>query len=190
MTNLTATRNWIAGSNDFDFNSAENYGYSYVGNSPVNYTDPTGLVHCPPTQKEIDDGEAIPVGDLDGDGKTDYKFPNELGNGYGSFCFSSGGSDFYITAPDGSYVHRCPYVAGENQWHINNLGSTSSVRDPNTGEKITYKYFRELDELKIKVYSKNGICMRSQVIHPAPKKPDNLPWPDNVTPIESPQRPR
>jgi RHS repeat-associated protein len=163
--------------------------YRYCVNNPAILVDPLGLTHCPPTASEIRSGEAVSVRDLDGDGNADYRFPNELpGTGYTVYCYSGGGGMFYVTAPDKSFCHRCPYVGGQNNWSVCNKGKiyNGSVINPTTGEKTSYKYYCDLGKLTITVYNEKGIAIRKQTIDPC-KDPADLPMPSEVPPFPGPR---
>jgi RHS repeat-associated protein len=174
--------------------------YRYVFNKPISLVDPFGLCQCPPPPSEIASGEAVSVGDIDGDGEPDYKFPKELsGSGFTLYCYSNSGCGlFYVKAPDGSFVHRCPYggtdpdgtvhPGGINDWKCSNKNRwyNGSVTNPETGEKICYKYWDKPCKLTITVLDKNGICIRKKCMDP-PKKPSDLPWPDELPPFPGPK---
>ena len=149
--------------------------YEYVSDNPLNAYDPKGLIRCPAANSSYDDTK-LPENDPNRaeeyykDGKfSGWKFPNykgfdELG-GYELVCAKStttneegeehDDSFFYVIAPDGSAVHRCPWPepgnpkseGGVNDWgkpgiktDANNWFSCS--RDFGTGKKVCYQYQR------------------------------------------------
>ena len=177
--------------------------YRYCGDNPVLLVDSSGLCSCSSDPKvmadQVKSGEAVEVPDRDGDGKPDYKFPNELaGTGYTVYCYTNNGGMFYVQAPDGSFVHRCPFPDGVSgagygiiKWRVTNKGGifNGCVDDPGTGRKITYNYYSSgplNGRLTIKVYNKYGICYREQ-IKKGPKEPSDLPFPEDVPPTPLPR---
>jgi hypothetical protein len=155
----------------------------------VTFADPSGLqgkqpLKCPPTDKQKESGEARNIGDVDKDGLDDYEYPDELkGTGYKVVCHSTIGN-FYVMKGD-LYIHRCPYLDGENGWDVDKDGNYVGVSvrtqadDPEPGTHIRYDY--KDGQLIIRLYDGDKV-IGSQVIND-PNKHDErqeLPYPHDL----------
>ncbi len=110
--------------------------YSYVGNNPLRYTDPTGHMECDASCGLDTDGDGNYTGDGGGDdgggdgyytgsggggdggAAVDYSGGGGYDSGDGGEGYSGGGGGYFGLGDDGDYQHGIGYMPSINQWMV------------------------------------------------------------------------
>lgn len=151
---------------------------------------PPATVECPPTDADRDGGHAKPIGDVDGDGRTDHEYPTHpVSTGPCRLvCLSQDGSPTFYVICDRKFVGRCPFGHGENRWEwrdgrFRGSSTDGGADDDRDGKKdsIEYEYDPSTGKLTIVVREDGeNVTKDGAYVIDAPSSPAGLPTPHDV----------